>query len=194
MSTETKDFGLHVRVFNNQLRSRQRESALILPELCKAIGISLQSWYQLVSLKLSPLGQNGWREIALKIADYFGELPEDLFPNAGQAFRQRVSTLYFDANDIAALGVSQPRGYLPSDPVAAEERLRPRDEKIVRMRFGIGSGVEHDLESVGERFDLSRERVRQIEVKAMRKMKIMEEQTALREHWDTTNEDKEWTP
>jgi RNA polymerase primary sigma factor len=49
--------------------------------------------------------------------------------------------------------------------------LSPREERIVRMRFGIGTSSDHTLEQVGEQFSVTRERIRQIEAKALRKLK-----------------------
>jgi RNA polymerase primary sigma factor len=49
--------------------------------------------------------------------------------------------------------------------------LTPREEKVIRMRFGIGFGKDHTLEEVGRQFCITRERVRQIEAKALRKLK-----------------------
>lgn len=49
--------------------------------------------------------------------------------------------------------------------------LTPREEKVLRLRFGIGDGVDHTLEEVGQRFDVTRERIRQIEAKALRKLR-----------------------
>jgi RNA polymerase primary sigma factor len=49
--------------------------------------------------------------------------------------------------------------------------LTPREERIVRMRFGIGMNADHTLEEVGQQFSVTRERIRQIEAKALRKLK-----------------------
>jgi len=53
--------------------------------------------------------------------------------------------------------------------------LTHREEQIIRMRFGIGDGSEETLESVGQRFSVTRERIRQIETKALRKLRYREE-------------------
>src|SRR3989338_1733340 len=49
--------------------------------------------------------------------------------------------------------------------------LSPREQKILEMRFGLNDGVSHTLEEVGQEFDVTRERIRQIEAKALEKIK-----------------------
>jgi RNA polymerase primary sigma factor len=49
--------------------------------------------------------------------------------------------------------------------------LTPREEKVLRMRFGIGESSDHTLEEVGQDFSVTRERIRQIEAKALRKLR-----------------------
>ena len=49
--------------------------------------------------------------------------------------------------------------------------LTPREERVIKMRFGIGDGSEHTLEEVGQSFQVTRERIRQIEAKALRKLR-----------------------
>jgi RNA polymerase primary sigma factor len=49
--------------------------------------------------------------------------------------------------------------------------LTPREERVLRMRFGIGMNTDHTLEEVGQQFSVTRERIRQIEAKALRKLR-----------------------
>ena len=49
--------------------------------------------------------------------------------------------------------------------------LTPREERVLRMRFGIGMNTDHTLEEVGQQFNVTRERIRQIEAKAIKKLK-----------------------
>jgi len=55
--------------------------------------------------------------------------------------------------------------------VNALKCLTEREAEVLKMRFGLGSGNEHTLEEVGQRFKMTRERIRQIEVKSLRKLK-----------------------
>ena len=58
--------------------------------------------------------------------------------------------------------------------------LTPREEKVLKMRFGMGGGSEHTLEEVGQSFTVTRERIRQIESKALRKLRHPSRSKALR--------------
>jgi len=51
------------------------------------------------------------------------------------------------------------------------DTLTPREAKVLRMRFGIDMNTDHTLEEVGKQFDVTRERIRQIEAKALRKLR-----------------------
>ena len=51
------------------------------------------------------------------------------------------------------------------------DSLTPREAKVLRMRFGVEMSTDHTLEEVGKQFDVTRERIRQIEAKALRKMR-----------------------
>ncbi|MEM1349428.1 MAG: RNA polymerase sigma factor RpoD, partial [Myxococcota bacterium] len=62
--------------------------------------------------------------------------------------------------------------------------LTPREEKILRMRFGIGEKTDHTLEEVGQDFNLTRERIRQIEAKALQKLRQPQRADTLRTFYD----------
>ena len=62
-------------------------------------------------------------------------------------------------------------GSLEEQTTKALATLTPREEKVLRMRFGIGERSDHTLEEVGQNFDVTRERIRQIEAKALRKLR-----------------------
>jgi RNA polymerase primary sigma factor len=62
--------------------------------------------------------------------------------------------------------------------------LTPREERILRMRFGIGMNNDHTLEEVGQQFSVTRERIRQIEAKALRKLKHPSRSRILRSFLD----------
>jgi len=51
------------------------------------------------------------------------------------------------------------------------QTLTPREERVLRQRFGIGEVTDHTLEEVGQNFEVTRERIRQIEAKALRKLR-----------------------
>ena len=58
--------------------------------------------------------------------------------------------------------------------------LSPREEKVIRLRFGIGCDRVHTLEEIGQEFDVTRERIRQIEAKALRRLRAPERAGRLR--------------
>src|SRR3978361_1342533 len=65
------------------------------------------------------------------------------------------------------------------------DSLTPREAKVLRMRFGIEMSTDHTLEEVGKQFDVTRERIRQIEARARRKLKHPSRSDKLRSFIDT---------
>ena len=65
--------------------------------------------------------------------------------------------------------------------------LTPREEKVIKMRFGLDDGNEHTLEELGQRFAVTRERIRQIEAKALRKLRHPSRSRHLRAFVDSSN-------
>ena len=68
------------------------------------------------------------------------------------------------------------------------ESLTPREAKVLRMRFGIEMNTDHTLEEVGKQFDVTRERIRQIEAKALRKLRHPTRSDRLRSFLETGND------
>ena len=63
--------------------------------------------------------------------------------------------------------------------------LTPREEQVLRKRFGIGEKSDHTLEEVGKLFNVTRERIRQIEAKALRKLRHPVRSQSLRSYYET---------
>jgi RNA polymerase primary sigma factor len=75
--------------------------------------------------------------------------------------------------DTTAVSPSESAAYLSlqEQTLSALKTLTPREEKIIKMRFGLEDGDEHTLEQVGQEFAVTRERIRQVEAKALRKLR-----------------------
>src|SRR5262249_31193013 len=65
--------------------------------------------------------------------------------------------------------------------------LTPREERVLRMRFGIGMNTDHTLEEVGQQFSVTRERIRQIQAQALRKVKHPSRSRKLRSLLDNSH-------
>lgn len=64
------------------------------------------------------------------------------------------------------------------------ESLTEREATVLKMRFGIGMNTNHTLEEIGNQFGVTRERIRQIEAKAMRKLRYLKPVDQLRSFWE----------
>ena len=82
-------------------------------------------------------------------------------------------TLAQRPHDLEALdrGVGRPKPSTPERCWLTTTASRPREERVLRMRFGIGTKSEYTLDEIGLQFSVTRERIRQIEAKALRKLK-----------------------
>ena len=65
--------------------------------------------------------------------------------------------------------------------------LTDREEKVIRLRYGIDDGRNHTLEEVGKEFNVTRERIRQIEAKALKKLRHPSRSKQLRDYLDDMN-------
>ena len=68
--------------------------------------------------------------------------------------------------------------------IQALHKLTPREEKVIRLRYGLDDGKQRTLEEVGREFNVTRERIRQIEAKALRKLRNPTKSKKLRDYLD----------
>jgi RNA polymerase primary sigma factor len=80
---------------------------------------------------------------------------------------------------MQSIRTQRPRPALCSVSEALAD-LTPREQRILRIRFGIGSTADHTLEEIGKEFGVTRERIRQIEAKALENSAIRHARTSLR--------------
>lgn len=111
------------------------------------------------------------------------EIPEDKIRKVLKIAKEPISMETPVGDDDSHLGdfIEDVNALTPSDAAnigglchSTEEALdclTPREAKVLRMRFGIGMNTDHTLEEVGKQFDVTRERIRQIEAKALRKLR-----------------------
>ncbi len=92
---------------------------------------------------------------------------------------------FIEDSTIAQPDVTTGRQLMNEATAQALDTLTPREAKVLRLRFGIGVHSDHTLEEVGKVFDLTRERIRQIEAQAIRKLRQAHRSRALRAFFET---------
>jgi RNA polymerase sigma factor (sigma-70 family) len=159
---------------------------------CKLYSLSPDPVYALLNLRIGPVIKLGrWgsktaiRPICLTLAEILDRDVEWLFPSelyargltpvALEGTVQQFASLDSAPRDVLALPPSQ------YDDIHKEEikhqiskalmTLTPREEKVITMRFGLDGDREYALEEVGNRFGVGKERIRQIEARALRKLR-----------------------
>jgi RNA polymerase primary sigma factor len=135
------------KAFNVLIKELERDPTP--KEMAKKSGLPLKTVNKVMGLAKEPLS------LETPIGDDDGRL-QDLIPNNDAEFATE--------NFIESLDLSKQAQRLLST-------LTPREKKILRMRFGIGEKTDYTLEEVGKQFGISRERVRQIEERALRKLR-----------------------
>lgn len=214
MSAEgIKPLRVELRVRNNvMIRLREEMGFTSASAFCKAAKINYEQYNALENMRSSPiypdterrrkLGYVGWTSVAREIAAFHGVDLATLWPDAVLRMRKVFSVGEFDENDIRSLG-SSVRALQESPEEAVEvvqlqsrvrrvlSTLTPREEKVIRMRFGIGEPSDRTLEEIGEKFHVTRERTRMIEAKALRKLRHPARSKMLRDFADLT--DNNWS-
>ena len=143
-------------------------------KLAKALGIDTNThgYFNarnplLSGLELEPDGANDGR---LEVHEILGlSLDADLVTLS--ACETGMGSGYFNEIPSGDEFVSLTRAFLLAGSRSVLATLTPREERVLRMRFGIGEKADHTLEEVGRDFSVTRERIRQIEAKALRKLR-----------------------
>ena len=181
----TPEAEVEIRIRNNVLKRQRVASGLTQAQLAQAIGLTAGcSVGQLETLQVHPKGRGrkNWTPTAKKLARYFGVELEILFPLWLYELHTPVAVKEMNAEAMYRLLSEPPTPQtLPDEAVQQIENmdtvkkvlatLTPREERVLRLRYGIGNEPEHSLEEVAEQFDQTRERIRQIEAKALRKLR-----------------------
>ena len=128
----------------------------------------------------------GVRTPFAKVLTALADVPaQDLGVRVTQALLERSSVKPDDIDQVIFGNVGSPVDAVIDTNVRDEtanilKTLSPKEEKVIRLRFGIGCEREHTLEEIGQEFDVTRERIRQIEAKALRQLRSPERARHLR--------------
>lgn len=175
---------LHITIYirNNQILQRRKDLNMSQVEFAKVAGIGIGSFQALENCLESPLDKSGnWTEQAMKLCNFFCEEPEVIFSEDVVSLKKNKIVAAINANTLIA--AAQEKMLLEAGVQKLENAevyssvknalltLTPREEKVVRMRFGIGEESSHSFEEVGQEFNVNHRRIQQIELKALRKLR-----------------------
>lgn len=128
-----------------------------------------------------------WSEIESKLIQLTGHTLDEIFPPEVRSAefqkrqRRQDAVVEMPVERLMAAGLVPKQLAAPDDLLFAREQsdvikhvlstLRPREAEVIKMRFGLGGHAEHTLDEIVPKFNVTRERIRQIETKALRKMR-----------------------
>ncbi len=194
MSGEQFGLGVKTSIYNNELRKRREGKGLKQSELGELVGLSGGAISNFETFRSYPA-----KGAASKIAKVLGARVDVLFPAWLEEYKLRnssfdqeikVDMLTLDSPEVLALEAKNDiedeveRSLLNSKITEAMSCLTPREQKILRMRFGLEDGRGHTLEEVGREFGVSRDRIRQIEAKALAKLRKSKNREGLLSFFD----------
>jgi RNA polymerase primary sigma factor len=202
---DTKAYRVKVTVKNNLLLTAIEQAGYkSAAEFARAIGLTEQRVSALVALRNAPINQDGeFSPNAKRIMEALGAAPSDLWTTEQLNMKLKRNTKedFFSAPTIQAIlggNVAQLEGSVYEESEKPEEvlnkkelkaelekvlgTLTPRETKVLQLRFGLDGCGEHTLEEIGDMLDIGKERVRQIEAKALRKMRDPSRSKAFKGH------------
>jgi RNA polymerase sigma factor (sigma-70 family) len=183
------EYRIKVSVKNNLLLTAIEEAGYkTQSEFAKAAGIRETELGRLLSLKSAPITRYGeFSLVAKAVMEALGACPTDLWTEEQLTMELPKNTAeatvgFKDLMAIQSRMTGNLIEYDPSDKVNDSfvskkvnevlDELTPRQKKIIQLRFGVDGTVEHTYEEIGDMFGVTRERIRQIEAKAIRNLKM----------------------
>ena len=185
-----KEYRIKVTVRNNLLLSAIEDAGYkTQAEFARAIDLHVGDVNSLVALRSAPINSDGeFTRIAKAIMEALGACPTDLWSEEQLTMQLRKNTsekeLSREAMIMALEGNCQNLIEFESADELMEKddfkrlvndclnSLSPREAKVLRLRFGLDSENERTLDEVGNIFKMTKEAIRQIEAKALRKMRV----------------------
>lgn len=191
MSEAPKDFEVTVRVRNNRIKERRVALGLSQGALAAASEVPRDAIMAYEGLRLDPMGRHGWKPSARKLAQFFCVPPSELWPEAVLAVKHPEATRVMNAVEVRALVAAAEVPSLPSPEetvINAEwaakigpmlDLISPMEARILRWRFGLDDEDELTLQEIGDKYNLSAQRIRQLEAQALAKLRrCMHEEVA----------------
>lgn len=183
-----KDFRVITQVKNNRiLEYMEREGIRNQSELARLSGVSATVVGEFINMKETAKSavRGHWRSEVIRLAAALRAMPEDLFPEIQLYNKVEDNTVVqrIDADGFEMLASASRMAGLPPDRVVEIDSgkkaleglllsLTPKQERLIRKRFGLGAEREHTLEEIAEDFGVTRERIRQMEKKAFESLKF----------------------
>jgi RNA polymerase sigma factor (sigma-70 family) len=177
------EYRIDIKVRNNLILSKIEENGYkSIPDFCKKNDINMYTLYLIINMKCELFRKNGeWISTIIKAAECLNCFPEDFFTETQLHAILKTNKKTILTNEAEMKFLLNNSQKLLEDIVddnrkdkeihKSIELLTPREQKVINMRFGIEDGIEHDLKEIGEILSVSGQRVRQIEAKALRKMR-----------------------
>lgn len=179
-----KPLRLELKVKNNRLYSLIYGNYVSIRDFCQQANFPYPIVSGLLTLRVSPFRKDGkYCKLCCRIAEYFKMLVEDLFPKNIYTLPHRKANYELDVPTLPlhkAYILPAPEEESPEAIYRRKEDMRkilyllahltPREQEILELRFGLAGEVEHSLKEIGKRFKVSHERIRQIELYALRKL------------------------
>jgi RNA polymerase sigma factor (sigma-70 family) len=170
------DFAVKISVRNARLlRAMKAAGYQSQADLARAMGKSINYVNALFSFRKSPLLNDGeWSELAMDISSMLHLEPEELWPAELARFRMKKNSREVLMSSDEVRSIAAPCS-MEVDRVALNKligTLPPRNREVIEARFGLVDGAEATLEDVAKEQGVTRERIRQLEHKAVRLMNI----------------------